>query len=133
MKISETCLPVGRFSIPFTKLKNTVLRRNYELSLVFIDSAHSKRLNRTYRGKNKPTNVLSFPLSNNFGEIFIDLVTAKKEARKFGMSFKTFVTFLFIHAVLHLKGMRHGATMEKAEQQLLYGASNRSRHRHRNL
>jgi len=122
------------FSIPFTDLKNSVLSQDYELSLVFIDDTYSRKLNTTYRGKNKPTNVLSFPLSKKSsdctgsGEIFIDLVTAKSEARKFGMTFEKFVKYLFIHGLLHLKGMRHGATMEKAEKKLLHGTSNRSRH-----
>lgn len=109
-------------------LKNKILGKNYELSVVFTNSLLSRRLNRTYRGKNKSADVLSFPLSKNSGEIFIDLDTAKKEAPLFDMSFKKFVKFLFIHGLLHLKGMRHGATMERTEQKLLHGAPNRSRH-----
>ena len=112
----------------FSRLKNTVLGRQYELSLVFIDQKRSRELNKTYRKKNKPTNVLSFPLSKKSGEIFIDLVTSKSEAKKFGMSFTQFVKYLFIHGILHLKGMRHGATMENAEKKLLNGTSNRSRY-----
>jgi probable rRNA maturation factor len=115
------------FSIPFTNLKNTVLGRKFELSLVFIDDKFSRRLNSTYRGKNKPANVLSFPLSKRSGEIFIDLITARKETQKFDMTFKKFVTFLFIHGLLHLKGMEHGNTMERAEKKLLHDTSNRSR------
>ena len=112
----------------FSRLKNTVLGRQYELSLVFIDQKRSRELNKKYRRKNKPTNVLSFPLSNKVGEIFIDLDTATKDAKKFGMSFREFVKYLFIHGLLHLKGMRHGATMETAEKKLLNGTSNRSRY-----
>ena len=109
----------SEFKIPFTSLKNRVLGRSFELSLVFADNKLSRRLNRIYRGKDKPTNVLSFPLSKKSGEIFIDLVTANKEAREFGMSLGEFVKYLFIHACLHLKGMRHGDTMEQAETKLL--------------
>ena len=118
------------FSIPFTDLKNSVLGKSYELSLVFIDSKVSRRLNRTYRGKDKSTNVLSFPLSNKSGEVLIDLVTAKKELKTFGMNFKDFVSLLFIHGILHLKGMTHGAKMEGQEKKLLKllnGKTNRSR------
>lgn len=122
-----------KFSIPFTRLKNSALGQDFELSLVFIDNIFSRRLNRTYRGKNKPTNILSFPLTKKSGEIFIDLVTSKKDAKKFEMSFRNFVTFLFIHGLLHLKGMRHGYTMERKELKLLHGTSNLSRHRHRNF
>jgi rRNA maturation RNase YbeY len=118
----------GKFAIPFTSLKNTILGRDFELSLVFADSSLSRRLNTIYRGKNKPANVLSFPLSKKSGEIFIDLVIAKKEAQKFDMTFKNFVAYLFIHACLHLKGMKHGDTMEQTEKKLLYDSSNSSRH-----
>ena len=123
----------NKLSIPFTRLKNSALGQDFELSLVFIDNIFSRRLNKKYRGKNKPANILSFPLSKKSGEIFIDLVTAKKEARKFEMSFRDFVTFLFIHGLFHLKGMRHGDTMERAEKKLLHGTSNLGRHRHRNF
>ena len=118
----------SQFSIPFTHLKNVVLGQSFELSLVFIDNKLSHHLNSTYRGKNKPTNVLSFSLSNKSGEIFIDLITAKKEMGKFEMPFDKFVKYLFIHGLLHLKGMTHGDTMEQAEKKLLYDASHCSRH-----
>lgn len=118
----------GKFSIPFTHLKNTVLGQSFELSLVFIDDRFSRRLNSTYRGKNSPTNVLSFPLSRKSGEIFIDLITARKETKKFDMSFDKFVKYLFIHGLLHLKGMEHGDTMEQVEKKLLHDTPNRSRH-----
>ena len=117
----------------FSRLKNIVLGKHYELSLVFIDAAHSRKLNRVYRNKNKSTNVLSFPISKKSGEIFIDLDTAKSEAPKFGMTFQKFVTYLFIHGILHLKGMEHGGKMEKRELKLLNGAPNRSRDRYRNI
>lgn len=93
---------------PFEKLKDKVLGKSYELSLVFVGDKLSHKLNFLYRGKDKPTNVLSFPLSKSSGEIFIDL------------SFKEHsVIFLFIHGLLHLKGMQHGATMEREEKKLL--------------
>ena len=101
------------------KIKDGVLGKKYELSLVFTDSKLSRKLNKIYRGKNEPTNVLAFPLSKTSGEIFIDLTVAKQEAKKFDMSFKKFVHFLFIHALLHLKGMVHGRKMEQAEKKLL--------------
>jgi probable rRNA maturation factor len=105
--------------IEFSKIKDAVLGKQYELSLVFVDSRTSRRLNRTYRGKDKPTNILSFPLSKTHGEILIDLNRSKHEAPAFDMNFKNFVQFLFIHGLLHLKGMEHGSTMEKAERKFL--------------
>ena len=101
------------------KIKDAVLGKEYELSLVFASSTLSRKLNRIYRGKDKPTNVLAFPLSKTSGEIFIDKTTARKEYKNFGMTFEKFVKFLFIHGLLHLKGMQHGDRMEKAETKLL--------------
>ena len=118
----------NKFSIPFTRLKNTVLGRDFELSLVFIDNRLSRRLNSRYRGKNSPANVLSFPISPKTGEIFIDLVTARRELKNFEMPFEKFVAYLFIHGLLHLKGMKHGYTMEQTEKKLLHGAPNHSRY-----
>lgn len=102
----------------FRKIKNKILGSQYELSLVFTADPLIKRLNRTYRGVDKPTNVLAFPLSPTSGEIFINPSRAKPFSAK----------QLFIHACLHLKGMGHGDTMERAEKKLLHGASNRSGH-----
>jgi probable rRNA maturation factor len=103
-------------SLPFLELKESILGKNYTLSCVFVGDALSKKLNRTYRGKNKPTNVLSFPLSKTEGEIFLNLKLAKKEAPKFEEKYKNFVGFLFIHGLLHLKGLDHGSRMERAEK-----------------
>lgn len=101
--------------MPFAKIKETVLGKKYELSLVFVGDKKSQSLNKSYRGKNKPTNCLSFPLDKNSGEIFLNLGRAKKEASSFGQKFDDFTTFLFIHSCLHLKGMEHSSRMEKAE------------------
>ncbi|MCX6701750.1 MAG: rRNA maturation RNase YbeY [Candidatus Zambryskibacteria bacterium] len=110
--------------VPFANIKNVVLGKKYSLSLVFIGEKKSIDLNLSYQGKNKPTNILSFPLDKNGpgcagrGEIFITLTLAKKEAGLFDRKPDNFVAFLFIHGLLHLKGMRHGSTMEGAEKKL---------------
>jgi probable rRNA maturation factor len=104
--------------VPFLHLKKEILGEKYDLSLVFISSAKSRTLNRIYREKDKSTNILSFPLSKNSGEIFIDLNTARKEASKFNRTFSNFVAYLFIHGLFHLKGMEHGLRMESAEKKV---------------
>ncbi len=104
--------------LPFLDIKNAALGKQYELSLVFIGATKSRRLNRIYRGKDKSTNILSFELSKNSGEIFIDLNLAKKQAKKFERKENNFIGFLFIHGLMHLKGMAHGDRMEKAEAKL---------------
>lgn len=104
--------------LPFVKMKNRVLGARYELSLVFASSSLSRKLNRTYRKKDKPTDVLSFPISKNSGEIFIDMKVAAREAKLFRKSPKNFIGILFIHALLHLKGYKHGSTMDKEEEKI---------------
>lgn len=105
--------------LPFVQIKNTVLGETYELSLVFVGDATSRTLNRIYRNKDKPTNVLSFPLSKKEGEIFINLKKAKQEAPDFEMPYKRFVAYLYIHGLLHLKGLDHGKKMESLETRFL--------------
>lgn len=105
-------------SVPFEKIKNSVLGKNYSLSLVFIGRDRSRKLNFTHRQKNKPTNVLSFTLDKNNGEIFITPFVAKKEMKKFGRTYQNFVAFLFIHGLMHLKGYEHGSRMDEAEEKV---------------
>lgn len=102
-------------SLPFETMKNDILGKNYELSLVFIGDTRSQRLNQTYRQKSYIPNVLSFPLNETTGEVFINPAQARREAQKHDMSEKGFIGFLFIHGLLHLEGHAHGDTMESAE------------------
>ena len=99
----------------FTCIKNDILGKEYSLSFAFISAKKSRELNKTYRGKDKPTNILSFPLSKNEGEILICKEIAKRDAPKFGRTFSEFLGFLLIHGMLHLKGMKHSSRMEAAE------------------
>lgn len=101
---------------PFSAMKNTVLGKEYSLSLVFIGSTRSRTLNKKYKNKDKPTNILSFPLSDSEGEILIDLTQARKDARLFDRDITNFIGFLFIHGLFHLKGSKHGSTMEGKEE-----------------
>ena len=64
--------------LPFARIKSAILGDLYELSLVFAGDTLTRRLNRTHRGKDKSANVLSFPLEQNSGEIFLNLQQAKK-------------------------------------------------------
>jgi probable rRNA maturation factor len=105
--------------LPFVQLKNQILGEKFETSVVFVTPRESHKLNLAYRQKDKPTNVLSFPLSKTSGEIFIDMKTSSKDAPNFDMTPSKFLLFLVIHAMLHLKGMEHGSTMERQEKKFL--------------
>lgn len=99
----------------FDKMKEAVLGKEYDLSFTFISAEKMKQLNLTYRNINKPTDILSFPLSKTEGEIYICLSETRKEAKKFNRSYENFIRFLFIHGLVHLKGYDHGSTMERIE------------------
>lgn len=105
--------------LPFLEIKNKILGRGYSLSLAFIGKKKSQELNYTYRQKNNPTNILSFPLSKTEGEILICPAVVKTETKKFGKNYARLLVFLVIHGCLHLKGMVHSSTMEKAEEKYL--------------
>jgi probable rRNA maturation factor len=105
--------------IPFDAITRRVLGTKYTASLVLCGDHLSRRLNRTYRQKDYPTNVLSFPLNKTEGEIFLNLAKARREAHSLGLKENSWVTYLFIHGLLHLKGHDHGSTMEHIERQLL--------------
>ena len=114
---SVTNLTKGKFpSLPFVSMKDAVLGKKYELSVVIVSRDKIKRLNFNHRGKNTPTDILSFPLSETSGEIFLNLDEAKKEAKKFDRKFENFLGFLFIHGLVHLEGFEHGSRMEALER-----------------
>lgn len=105
--------------VPFRVIANDVLKGDAEVSLAFVESKVSKKLNKKLRGKDYPANVLTFPFSKNNGEIIICPTEAKRMAPEFGLSYKKMLTLLFIHGLLHLKGVPHGATMDRLEARLL--------------
>ena len=105
--------------IPFRKIKDSVLGRSYELSLALITATEARALTKRLKKKDKASNVLAFPLGKNSGEVVLCPATARKQAKEYGYAPPEFLAFLFIHGLLHLKGLSHGATMEKLEQRLL--------------
>jgi probable rRNA maturation factor len=102
-------------SLPFLQLKDDILDKNYSLSLAFVNERESNTLNKKFRGKDNPTNILSFLLGKNSGEIIICPAVVKREAKNFEKTFPKFLGFLVIHGMLHLKGLEHSSTMDKAQ------------------
>lgn len=103
-------------NVPFLAIKEKLLGKTYELTVVFCSPKESQEKNKAYRDKDYPTNILSFPLEDKEGEIYISLSTARRDAKKFDMSYEKFLHLLFIHGCLHLKGHDHGSTMETLEE-----------------
>ena len=84
-----------------------------EATVVLTDDTEMRDLNRTWRGKDQPTNVLSFPAGDGpdetgaLGDIVIAYETAEKEADETGIAFADHVSHLVVHGVLHLLGFDH--------------------------
>ncbi len=102
--------------LPFLHIKNEILGKNYELSLVFIGRTRAIEMHKDWKSKNDPVNILSFPLSKNEGEIFISLEKARSECKNFDRNYENYLAFLFIHGCVHLKGYAHGNKMEALEK-----------------
>ncbi len=105
--------------LPYEKIMNEVLGRQYDLSLVFVGESRAREINQLTRNKTYTPNVLSFPLSKTSGEIFISPSVARREAKKFGHSYPKHICYLFIHGLLHLKGLDHGKKMDVLERKFL--------------
>ncbi|MEK7175336.1 MAG: rRNA maturation RNase YbeY [Patescibacteria group bacterium] len=103
-------------ALPLLEIKKDILGDSYSLSLVFLSEKKSKEINKIYRNKNNPTNILSFNLSKKEGEILMCPGVIKKEIKDFGRSFSKLIGFLFIHGVLHLKNFDHSSKMEELEE-----------------
>lgn len=83
------------------------LARKMELSLVFCEDDFIHTLNREYREKDRPTDVLSFPQDPDaglLGDLVISLPTATRQAAERQQSLATEVEWLFLHGCLHLLG-----------------------------
>ena len=99
-----------------------------EVALTFVDNETIRELNRTYRGLDKPTDVLSFAMSeqtedepeivydeaedafpegNLLGDIIISVERAKEQCEEYGHSLEREIGFLFVHGFLHLIGYDH--------------------------
>lgn len=100
-----------------------------EISLTFVDNEKIHELNKEYRGKDAPTDVLSFPMFEDgeieyddesdepcaIGDIVISLEKAVEQAEEYGHSLEREASFLAVHSVLHLLGFDHEVSEEDDE------------------
>jgi probable rRNA maturation factor len=80
-----------------------------EVSVMLADDEALRALNRDYRAKDKPTNVLSFPQDDEvmLGDIALAFETLKREAEEQDKTFHDHFVHLFVHGMLHLLGYDH--------------------------
>lgn len=103
-----------------------------ELSVVFTDDAAIRALNAEWRGKDKPTNVLSFPafppakggpLPPMLGDIVLAAETVAREAQEENKPLESHMTHLVIHGLLHLLGYDHETDDEAEEMEAVERAA----------
>jgi probable rRNA maturation factor len=84
-----------------------------DVTVLLADDTRLKQLNRAFRGKNKPTDVLSFPAAENgegvAGDLAISVETASRQAAEHGHSLEDELRVLILHGMLHLAGYDHEA------------------------
>ncbi len=97
---------------------------NKEISLSFVDNQEIHELNKEFRGVDRETDVLSFPLSDEFGlgigeeilgDIVISVEKAGEQAEEYGHSLKRELVYLTVHSCLHLLGYDHMEEEEKKD------------------
>jgi len=107
-------------------------KEDAELAVILADDARLKDLNRDWRGKDRPTNVLSFPGAEGdeiataplLGDLVLAFETVAEEAKRDGKSFEDHFAHLVVHGTLHLFGFDHmsdaeAETMENTERAAL--------------
>lgn len=129
--LEETVEKAVAAALAQSPFAETIGLRDSELSIVLCDDPFIQNLNREYRGKDKPTNVLSFPQTDftdiqtlpdylPFGDIILSFQTIVNEAQEQQKTMQNHFTHLVIHGMLHLMGYDHempdeASTMESLE------------------
>lgn len=130
---------VSRVGADARRLLRALGESRAELTVSLVDDAEMHRLNRAYRGKDRPTNVLAFAMREGtrapgdealLGDVVISLETAARQARDHRVPLAEEVRTLLIHGLLHLLGYDHeGSTAEarrmKGMERQLRGALKR--------
>ena len=123
---SSACgVTAARVRADARRLLATLDEARAELSVSLVGDAEIHRLNRHYRGKDRPTDVLAFALREGarvpgddaeLGDVVISLDTAARQARKHNVSTGHEVRTLLIHGVLHLLGYDHERSAAEARR-----------------
>lgn len=103
-------------------LKIEKLDENVEVSVSFVGDEEIRKLNRDYRGVDKSTDVLSFPMDDEFildnrilGDVIINTKRVMEQAEELGNSNERELSYLTVHSILHLLGYDHMEDEDKKE------------------
>ncbi|MEI6789814.1 MAG: rRNA maturation RNase YbeY [Myxococcaceae bacterium] len=114
----QELLPKDKRALILRKIKQIAVKA--EVSVLFVADKEIKALNKKWRGKNKPTDVLSFPaeIEGILGDIVISVETAARQALEWGHDFSEEIWVLLIHGLMHLMGYDHELGLPEAQKQL---------------
>lgn len=101
---------------------------NVIFNIIIIDNPTIHKINKEYRDKDAPTDVISFALEDDktviepdgvriLGDIYISIDKVREQALEYGHSFKRELSFLAVHGLLHLLGYDH---MEKSDEEVMF-------------
>ena len=101
---------------------------NVIFNIIIIDNPTIHKINKEYRDKDAPTDVISFALEDDktviepdgvriLGDIYISIDKVHEQALEYGQSFKRELSFLAVHGLLHLLGYDH---MEKSDEEVMF-------------
>lgn len=96
--------------------KDLILKKKYELSITYVGTSKMKSINTQYREIAKPTDILSFPIDETIGEIYLCLDIVEKKAKLFEMKTEDYLKYLVVHGMIHLLGHDHGDKMDDLEK-----------------
>ncbi len=96
---------------------NILQLANKEVNVVFISNNQIQEMNKQYRKKDYPTDVLTFPngANNQLGDLIISLEKCEEQRLELEHSFERELGFLFIHGVLHTLGYDHQTESDEQE------------------
>lgn len=105
------------------EISNYLKLENVELSILLTNDETIRQLNKQWRNKDKPTDVLSFLVNEKpfgykytvLGDVIISLPYAKKQAKEIGLTEKEEILRLLAHGILHLLGYDHETSEEDAK------------------
>ena len=132
--ISDAMMDVFNEAASICVEKEGLNATNMEVSLTFVDGQEIKALNRDYRGVDSVTDVLSFPMIEDFndtieeeillGDVVINMDRVKEQAEEYGHSLEREATYLFVHSICHLLGYDHmepdeAKVMEAKQEEIL--------------
>lgn len=110
-------LPAELVSSLFDAAAQTVtIPEQFQFSIAIVDDDSIEQMNKTYRHKDKPTDVLSFRYSDDSGEIVLSADTIRKQAKEFGHSVQVEAAFMLVHGILHILGWDHERSEQEARE-----------------